>query len=885
MATLGNLLNPTKTAELKTPYANTFAGILENTVKGIPQALADVVGKPSLRAYAALGGAITGKTLTPSTPFQKELYGTDKPITLRSYGAELGIPEQSVFAPVVGFALSIGDLIPSGQTKTISTIAKATKEKDVLRAVKSIYPKLDEKSLVQAAKDLVNVKTEQGVKAYLGTLIKKTTQGITPTELKTVTTQGKIKPLQTVSAEGQAISEGISPTAISKGKLQTSIGKPLQSSVAQSQDFINLERLATSEGGGARLLSTIKQIAPELEQVRGKPLTASEVLKAAQESSLLRKATSREATLKSEAALLATRQNLAAMSEGKGVTKDFIEQLRIVSAEATRRGRELQALGITADPITNTTKGELVKKLIDAGIESDKIVKAAENVDFNDLQQVTNFYRTFIKPTKMEWLDEYRYINLLSSPRTHIVNAFSNLIQGTVLNPATRLATGAVDAVYSALSGKQRQAYAREVLPYTKGFINAIPKAVSSFTDALRGKIFIERPDIARIATNSKLLKPFQGVPRMLEASDVLFRTLIEEGEKQALAFRYAKQGKEITPGLLSTIEKQAKDKAAYFVFRSPLDASNKSGQGKFLSAIDSLTSSVYQLRKVPGVKWFIPFVQTPMNILKQGIEYSPLGLATLPGAVNKTEQVAKSLVGSTVLLGAASLGLQGRLTWAAPTSTKEKNAFYNSGRQPYSVKIGDKWVAYSKIGPLAYPLSMAAALQWYLNENPKADTQSSSERMMNAVGGIAQFLTDQSYLQGIQSLLDFTGGSLPGVQSTFSSTVGQLVPLSSLQRWVSHVIDPVYRKPDTELNVTNLIQSIQKDIPFASFGVPKIKGASERQLPFVNAISPIGITQSVKKGDRELLNIRRQQKNDARLKAIKERTSGSGKSLGSILK
>jgi len=124
------------------------------------------------------------------------------------------------------------------------------------------------------------------------------------------------------------------------------------------------------------------------------------------------------------------------------------------------------------------------------------------------------------------------------------------------------------------------------------------------------------------------------------------------------------------------------------------------------------------------------------MNILKQGIEYSPLGITTLPGAANKTEQLAKSMVGSSVLLGASWLAMNGRTTWATPTSPKEKEAFYASGRQPYSIKIGDNWVSYSKLGPLAYPIAMASSFQWLgISDLVNA--------VQNAQGGVSSALTN----------------------------------------------------------------------------------------------------------------------------------------------
>ncbi len=90
--------------------------IARETLKGIPQQLSRQVGQPALRAYAALGGFLTRRPLTPSTPFQRDLYGTNKPITLGGVGSEqFGVSPKSRFAPVLGAFAGIADAIPGGK--------------------------------------------------------------------------------------------------------------------------------------------------------------------------------------------------------------------------------------------------------------------------------------------------------------------------------------------------------------------------------------------------------------------------------------------------------------------------------------------------------------------------------------------------------------------------------------------------------------------------------------------------------------------------------------------------------------------------------------------------------------------------------------------------
>ena len=132
---LRDVLNP---SNLASGVSKTSKGI----VGGVQQ-----MGQSAFRAYAGLGGAITGKTLTPSTYFQKQLYGTDKPITLRSVGSELGLSEKSKFAAPVGFALGVADLVPGGNVSkqgAVNLLKNANKADDALKVLTKVMGVADD---------------------------------------------------------------------------------------------------------------------------------------------------------------------------------------------------------------------------------------------------------------------------------------------------------------------------------------------------------------------------------------------------------------------------------------------------------------------------------------------------------------------------------------------------------------------------------------------------------------------------------------------------------------------------------------------------------------------------------------------------------------------
>jgi hypothetical protein len=256
-------------------------------------------------------------------------------------------------------------------------------------------------------------------------------------------------------------------------------------------------------------------------------------------------------------------------------------------------------------------------------------------------------------------------------------------------------------------------------------------------------------------------------------------------------------------------------------------------------------------MNSVPGGRWVVPFIRTPANILKQGIEFSPIGFATLPGSTRKAEQLSKAMIGSMVFGGAAGLAMQDRTTWAVPKTAKERAAFYAAGMQAYSVKIGDKWVSYSKLGPLAYPIAMAAAMKHYSMDAPEVAGADTGEKAVRILGGIAEFFSDQSYLAGIQVLLEIPKGVSDvggAVSKTTSNFATQLVPLSGLLRWVDQIVDPVYRKSRRDLSVDAIIENVKKGIPGLSQDLPAYKTPrgedSKRPLPIVNAVSPVAVSE-----------------------------------------
>lgn len=612
---------------------------------------------------------------------------------------------------------------------------------------------------------------------------------------------------------------------------------------------INKNRLDMDPVQRQHLEQAVNEIKPELEVAKGQKLSFDEVREEAKKADFLDKVVGRESTKNFEASLTATRDRLNTLNNeierlratgdtvtATRLTKELVDHIKVVSSEAADIGRKLGSFRITAQerPFREQLLEEIIKKknLTDAQI--DELTKRAAQVDFNNPQEVQKFYREFVQPTIGSLLEEYRYFNLLSSPLTHVVNTFSNAMQASVVRPATKLVSGVIDPIAASLGSKERENYIGEVPMYYRGLFASIPEAMGKVIKIYQGQQQVTNLDFK---TLGRTPAKYNIVTKTLEASDQFFRTLIQGAEQESLGYKFGKMGKEVGD---KDIKNLAEQQAQYYTYRQGL---NNPSQGPVLNWVDQGTEAVLGLRNVKGVKWFIPFVQTPMNIFKQGVEYSPLGVATIPGAENKREQVSKAIVGSMVFAGAGYLALQDRLTWSAPRDGAQKQNFYAAGMQPYSVKLGNKWVSFTKMGPLAYPLALAAGIKYSFKDDPNAVANGSIDKISNSLMGIMGFFGDQSYMQGIGNIV----GALEGQEGftgkrIIASIPSQYIPASSFQRWVNNIIDPVYRKPDSfvdqlKSNVVGLTGGLGTyDNPF---GEP-----SRRQYPIGNALNPFRVTK-----------------------------------------
>lgn len=754
--------------------------------------------------------------------------------------------------------LTASDLVPGGggKKKVAKEATETALEKLARKTLKEAGQEVTEEAVQKTAQmlkrdapDLVQTLSSKATKA--GKRLTEATTAPTGTGKKALQTPQK---LPTPEVSGRPFDSQL-----------VSYDNNIQQAIPPVKPEYNTRNIQLPEGVKERVDDEVQKLAKEVRAANqgDVPLSFKEIQQRAEEAGqVYDELATREETKDLAASMFNLRRKLASDMQAGRVGQDFVANMTNDMMASRQLGQLLAARRMVATPDEKSLLEKMTKQLIKDGIDSERIIEAAKKFDLTTPEGQIDYYNFLKGSRKADWVDLIRYNSMLSNPLTHVVNAASNLMGGAVIAPLTRAVEGSMDAVRSLVTGTPRTVYAGEAVDYMKGFANAdaVKQAASNFWDAMRGGSILDTPDtrhlpLTKAGTAMRRVEDTLRLPlRALEGADRFLSTLVQSGETAALNKRVAKGALDAGP---AAIARMAKEKADYQMFRAPLRGKE---QGYLLDGIDKVTGVLLKLTKdnnpvVSTVARFtLPFVKTPMNLFKQGIEYSPAGIFTLVGAKNKQEQLAKVAVGAASALGVANLLGDNRLTGAPPKTKDEYDRWLAAGIQPYSVKVGDKWYSYQKMHPA---MAFNFALVTSIDEAMKNGRISGDwgQQVMEVIAKQMGFLADQSYMKAIG---DFNKGLMgnPDFMARFAANYPkQLVPFRGMMGSIARMIDKLERQPDQDAPLPKkLLQEFEREIPWASMSLqpklnPKTGEPISRQNRFFNALSPVKVTTETPEG------------------------------------
>jgi hypothetical protein len=269
----------------------------------------------------------------------------------------------------------------------------------------------------------------------------------------------------------------------------------------------------------------------------------------------------------------------------------------------------------------------------------------------------------------------------------------------------------------------------------------------------------------------------------------------------------------------LLEMSEAAGSRASEVTFTDPL---GNNAAGRFGKILQNAT------RTIPPLKFFIPFVTTPVNVLQfasRRVGYDPiagvlgyhshkvrkLGLTKVAETQNrfisdmlsgdplrKADAVGRVAAGVGVASVVVPLAMNQfdleagmAITGRGPIDPDERAAWKAAGFQEYSIRVGDTYYSYNRLDPFAMMLGIVADITQYSHFNESDDNDDTITGLALAVvSSIGSNFTNKTYTQGISDIIDLARGEDENKMATILNRLkGSFVP--NLLAQTTAAIDP----------------------------------------------------------------------------------------------
>jgi len=289
-----------------------------------------------------------------------------------------------------------------------------------------------------------------------------------------------------------------------------------------------------------------------------------------------------------------------------------------------------------------------------------------------------------------------------------------------------------------------------------------------------------------------------------------------------------------------------------------------------FQQRLEGIPLKVQELRhKYPAFFLYMPFIKTPWNIIKEGYNYIPIiptiqlkkigregigetfldfrtNIVPLHGPSHKmeySELLPRQIIGASIFAMVGTMFQDENLTGSLPRSPTERQRWKDAGIKPYSLKIGDTWVEYARIEPLATPLAMAADLFDFTGnylDDDDINTEEGWELVGNMMYALKSNLTSKTFLEGFHSLTNALVDPNVNTGDEFLQTLFRPAT-PAITANIAKAMDKYDRQTES------VMERIQARIPFYRQQLPKKHGVygDAYETDMTKAMFNIGTTAS----------------------------------------
>lgn len=364
--------------------------------------------------------------------------------------------------------------------------------------------------------------------------------------------------------------------------------------------------------------------------------------------------------------------------------------------------------------------------------------------------------------------------------------------------------------------------------------------------DAISGAAFGATGAAGRVADYAGYL--FQWPGKLLRVSDAALKVMAYRGELYSAAVREARDV------LDRTGDEDAATQAMRDIIMAPSEtmheiAMEQANVVTFTRDLEQRGKQFDRLIKSTPLRYIVPFVRTPMNILKETGYRIPILNMMSPkmradwnaGGARRDEVIAKTLMGGSLLAIGALMADAGVLTGSGhPDLAVRWQTESLTGRQRYSVNIAGTYYNISRLEPLSTFLTLSAdtydLLQFVENEE---DAQTIVQA---ATMAILENLRNKTFLQGLTEFTNVIGArnmdELDAYGGRFVRDIATSLVVPNLMVAAERMDDPVLRvtDPDPDLSFAlrqfeRIKNEIKARTPGLSDSLPPLRDAFGNQV------------------------------------------------------
>lgn len=462
-----------------------------------------------------------------------------------------------------------------------------------------------------------------------------------------------------------------------------------------------------------------------------------------------------------------------------------------------------------------------------------------------DIEELSRMARRLEKASTFDMILEARYMAMLANPATHLKNTLGNSIALGAQIPERFLAEtiGRARGLFGGADLDRIEAGETAAMMY--GGIEGLRAGAQAFLRTVRtgestdpmGKLEISQRALSAenmgVDSNSAWGKGIDFIAErmrtgnmLMGAEDDFFKAVGYSMELNARAHRTATRegltGQEFAERIQQLVtdppwsmRMDAMDFAHYATFTNALGPGMQSilgamGQGVVITLKSGKTF------EHPAGKLFrlaIPFFRTPANIVAFGVKRSPLAVFApsvwqdfASGGAARDMAVARITLGSTLGFMAAQAASSGLITGGGPSDQKEKENLRATGWQPYSTKVGNKWMSYQALEPYSAIIGAAADLalfDTYLEENER------NNAAMMIASAFSQAVTSKTFMQGLDGMLNVLSDP---------DRYGDRYAQQNAASWIPSPVKAVRRDVDPLVReVWTVNDALQNSLPWSS--------------------------------------------------------------------